>query len=56
MDIKQYLDATYLKTAEQAGLTPEENTVVVKKNVQEAIEEGFKLVMIRPDMVSLAKK
>jgi deoxyribose-phosphate aldolase len=56
MDIRQYLDATYLKTPDQAGLTLEDNTAVVKKNVQEAIEEGFKLVMIRPDMVSLAKK
>ena len=56
MDIKQYLDATYLKTAVQAGLTHEENIVVVKNNIQEAIEEGFKLIMIRPEMVALAKK
>ncbi len=56
MDIKQYLDATYLKTAQQAGLTQQENTIVVKNNVLEAIEEGFKLVMIRPEMVALAKK
>ncbi len=56
MNIKQYLDSTYLKTPEQAGLTVEENTKVVKSFIQEAIDEGFKLIMIRPDMVSLAKK
>lgn len=56
MNIKQYLDATYLKTATQAGLSKVENVIVVKNNIQEAIEEQFKLIMIRPDMVSLAKK
>jgi deoxyribose-phosphate aldolase len=56
MNIKQYLDSTYLKTATQAGLSEVENIVVVKKNIQEAIDEQFKLIMIRPGMVSLAKK
>jgi deoxyribose-phosphate aldolase len=56
MNIKQYLDSTYLKTAEQAGLSEDENTAIVKKNIQEAIEEHFKLIMIRPNWVSLAKK
>ncbi|MFE3866790.1 deoxyribose-phosphate aldolase [Flavobacterium sp. LS2P90] len=56
MNIKQYLDSTYLKTATQAGLSEVENIIVVKKNIQEAIEEQFKLIMIRPDMVSLANK
>jgi deoxyribose-phosphate aldolase len=56
MNIKQYLDSTYLKTPEQAGLSVEENTKVVVGCIQEAIDEGFKLIMIRPDMVSLAKK
>lgn len=56
MNIKQYLDSTYLKTAEQAGLTEIENTNVAKGFIQEAIDENFKLIMIRPNMVSLAKK
>ncbi len=56
MDIKQFLDSTYLKTPEQAGLTYEENKKVVQRFIAEAIEERFKLIMIRPDMVSLAKK
>lgn len=56
MDIKQFLDSTYLKTPEQAGLTFEENRKVVQGFILEAIEERFKLIMVRPDMVALAKK
>jgi len=56
MNIKQYLDSTYLKTPEQAGLSQAENTVIVQGFIQEAIAENFKLIMIRPDMVSVANK
>ncbi len=56
MNIKSYLDSTYLKTAEQAKISEKENTVLVQHFVQETIDEGFKLVMIRPDKVTLAKK
>jgi len=56
MNIKHYLDSTYLKTPEQAGLSVAENKKVVQKYIQEAIEERFKLIMIRPDMVKLAKQ
>lgn len=56
MNIKQYLDSTYLKTAEQAGISEEKNILVTKGFIQEAVEEHFKLIMIRPNMVSLAKK
>ena len=56
MDVKQYLDSTYLKTAEQANLSEEKNTEVVADFVQEAITHNFKLIMIRPDQVSLAAR
>jgi deoxyribose-phosphate aldolase len=56
MNVKQYLDSTYLKTASQAGLSDSENILVVKKAIQEAIKESFKLIMIRPEYVSLAKE
>ncbi len=56
MNIKQYLDSTYLKTAEQAKVSKKENNVLVQNFVQEAIDEQFKLVMIRPDKVALAKQ
>lgn len=56
MNIKQYLDSTYLKTAEQAGVSETENTAIARKYIQEAIDEHFKLIMIRPDKVALAKE
>ena len=56
MNIKDYLDSTYLKTAQQAGISENENIEIVANCIQEAIDERFKLVMIRPEMVSLAKK
>lgn len=56
MNIKQYLDSTYLKTASQAGLSETENIVLVKNAITEAITEGFKLIMIRPEHVRLAKE
>lgn len=55
MNIKQYLDSTYLKTPEQAGLSDKDNAKVVEGFIQEAIDENFKLIMIRPDMVKLAR-
>ena len=56
MNIKQYLDSTYLKTPSQAGLSDAENEIIVKEFIQEAIDENFKLIMIRPNMVSLASQ
>lgn len=56
MNVKPYLDSTYLKTASQAGLSESENMLVVEKAIREAIDEGFKLIMIRPEYVSLAKE
>ncbi|RZJ31044.1 MAG: deoxyribose-phosphate aldolase [Flavobacterium sp.] len=55
-DIRQYLDATYLKTAEQAGIPEKENQRVAEGFIKEAIGEHFKLIMIRPEMVQTAKK
>jgi deoxyribose-phosphate aldolase len=56
MDIKHYLDATYLKTAAQANLSEKENNEVVKNAIQEAIDCQFKLIMIRPEQVTFAKE
>jgi deoxyribose-phosphate aldolase len=55
MDVKKYLDSTYLKTAEQAGLSECDNEIVARGFIQEAIDENFKLIMIRPNRVALAK-
>jgi deoxyribose-phosphate aldolase len=56
MDIKDYLDSTYLKTNTQSGLSEKDNETVVQGFIKEAIDEKFKLIMICPDRVALAKK
>ncbi len=56
MNIKSYLDSTYLKTANQAGLSETDNDVVIKSFINEAIEENFKLVMVRPEKVKMVKE
>jgi len=56
MNIKQFLDSTYLKTAEQAGISEAENNTVAQSFIKEAIDEKFKLIMIRPGFVSIAKE
>ena len=56
MVIRHYLDATYLKTAAQANLSEEENNEVVREAIQDAIDHQFKLIMIRPEQVVLAKE
>ena len=56
MDVRTYLDSTYLKTNQQANVAEAENVLIVKSFVEEAILEHFKLIMIRPDQVAMAKK
>ncbi len=55
-DLREFMDSTYLKTAAQAGLSEVENSKVVAELIQEAIDEKFKLAMIRPDHVKLGRK
>ena len=56
MKINHFLDATYLKTATQANITAEENQQKVVDLIHEAILYKYKLVMIRAQYISLAKK
>ena len=51
MSIKTYLDSTYLKTPEQAGISNSETLDKVRDLAYEAIENGIYAVMIRPDYV-----
>ena len=55
MEINQYLDATYLKTASQANLSEEENQQKVIDLIKEAILYDYKLIMIRAKYIPLAK-
>lgn len=56
MELKQFMDSTYLKTAEQAGLSEVENSKIVAELIDEAIKEDFKLAMIRPNQVKMGRK
>ncbi len=56
MNINQYLDSTYLKTSEQAGISEKETKQNVIDLINEAIENDFVLAMIRPEFVSLGRE
>ena len=56
MKISHYLDATYLKTAIQAGITEKENLEKIVALTKEAISYGYKLVMIRSNYITTVKK
>ncbi|WP_322971235.1 deoxyribose-phosphate aldolase [Faecalibacter sp. LW9] len=51
MSIKTYLDSTYLKTPEQAGISNSDTLDKVRALAVEAMENGIYAVMIRPDYV-----
>ena len=52
----KYMDSTYLKTPEQAGIDKEETDVIIFDKIKDAIEHNMKLVMIRPEYVETARK
>lgn len=56
MNIKDYLDSTYLKTAEQAGISEKETWEKVKELTQEAMQHSFYAVMIRPKWVKKVRE
>ena len=53
-NVGQYIDSTYLKTSDQAGISDDETTRLVMKTIQDAMDHNMKLVMIRPEFVGLA--
>nr|WP_297308624.1 deoxyribose-phosphate aldolase [uncultured Flavobacterium sp.] len=56
MKLNTYLDATYLKTPQDSGLTEDETKQQIIQLVNDAIEDEYKLVMIRSNYVALAKE
>ncbi|OBW40948.1 Deoxyribose-phosphate aldolase [Chryseobacterium sp. MOF25P] len=56
INIAQYLDSTYLKTPQQAGISEQETLQIVKDLAQEAINHQILAVMIRPDYVAEIKR
>ena len=56
MKINQYLDSTYLKKAKQANISEEATKQNVIDLINEAIENNFKLVMIRSKFIEMASE
>lgn len=54
-NLEAVLESTYLRTAEEAQLTESENLDMVVGFVNEAIAHKFKLVMLRPKHLTIAK-
>ena len=55
-ELSSYLDSTYLKTPEQAGIGEEETDVIVFDTIKDAIDHNMKLVMLRPEYVKSARE
>ena len=55
-ELSSYMDSTYLKTPEQAGIGEEETDVIVFDTIKDAIDHNMKLVMLRPEYVEAARK
>ena len=55
-DVGRYMDSTYLKTPEQAGIDEEETDVIVFNTIKDAIDHNMKLVMLRPEYVKAARQ
>ena len=55
-NVGEFIDSTYLKTPEQAGIGEEETDVIVFNTIQDAIEHNMKLVMLRPEYVRTARE
>lgn len=54
-ELKNYMDSTYLKLPQQSGLSEEETFQKVIALCEEAIENDFFAVMIRPEYVKRVK-
>jgi len=56
VNIASFLDSTYLKTADEAGISEQETKEIVINSIQEAIQLKFACIMIRPEFVAMAKE
>lgn len=55
-NVTGFLDATYLKTPQQAHITLEQNNDVVTELLHDAVKNHYKCVMLRPEYVESAKR
>ena len=49
--IEEYLDSTYLKLPEEAGISIEETEVKINEIIEEGITSHFACVMIRSNFI-----
>ena len=55
-NVGEFIDSTYLKTSDQAGISDDETDVIIFDTINDAIRHNMKLVMIRPEYVSSARQ
>lgn len=55
MDLRPYIDATYLKTPERTFLDDHQMRTQIQEFVKEAIRESYRAVMILPSYVPMAR-
>jgi deoxyribose-phosphate aldolase len=55
-NVGEFIDSTYLKTSDQAGISDDETDVIIFDTINDAIRYNMKLVMIRPEYVSSARQ
>lgn len=55
MEIRNYIDSTYLKTPKQSGISDSETLDKVRQLTKEAIENRIYAVMVRPDYIRSLK-
>ena len=52
MNIENYLESTYLKTSEESNLSNIQIKSIIKSLVNEAVDNNFKLIMVRENHLS----
>jgi len=55
-NIGEFIDSTYLKTPEEAGIDKEQTDVIIFDTIKNAIQHNMKLVMLRPEYVKTARE
>jgi len=56
VNIANYLDSTYLKTAAEAGISQIETKEIVINSIKQAINANFACIMIRSEFIAIAKE
>ena len=55
MNIENYLESTYLKTSEESNLSNIQIKSIIKSLVHEAVDNNFKLIMVRENHLNFVE-